>query len=87
MRSFFWWYFYQCHTTTTRLRWIATWVSNFQIIRYKTSLDLDPIPSEKDLEEGKARWYQWVLMLGALSRALQTKHSWGGRHSVDNPSR
>jgi len=62
-------------------------VSNFQIIRYKTSLDLDPIPSEKDLEEGKARWYQWVLMLGALSRALQTKHSWGGRHSVDNPSR
>jgi len=24
MRSFFWWYFYQCHTTTTRLRWIAT---------------------------------------------------------------
>jgi len=49
----------------------------FLTTRYNTGVDLGPILSEKDLEEGKARWYQWVLMLGVLSRALQTKYSGG----------
>lgn len=53
-------------------------MSNFQIIRYKTSLDLDPIPSEKDLEEGKARWYQWVLMLGGFKPGFANEAFVGG---------
>ena len=64
---------------------LRQWGAIFLTTRYNTGVDLGPILSEKDLEEGKARWYQWVLMLGALSRALETKYSGGDRHSAENP--
>lgn len=41
------------YTTTTRSRRIATVGSNFLISPYNTGLDLGPILSEEDLEEGR----------------------------------
>ena len=53
-------------------------MSNFQIIRYKTSLDLDPIPSEKDLEEGKI--YHTLQygkgLMGSHASQMSQKERW-----------
>ena len=59
-----------------------------------TGLDFGPILSEKDLEEGKARWYHWVRMLMgckpspyiAVKMTLMAKEVVGGdRHDEENP--
>jgi hypothetical protein len=41
------------YTTTIRSMWIATVGSSFLISLYNTGLDLGPILSEEDLEEGR----------------------------------
>ena len=59
-----------------------------------TGLNFGPILSEKDLEEGKARWYHWVRMLMgckpspyiAVKMTLVAEEVFGGdRHDEENP--
>ena len=59
-----------------------------------TGLDFGPIPSEKDLDEGKARWYHWIRMLMGFkpSPYIAVKMTLiaeevvrGNRHDEENP--